>query len=309
MRGAKHTMHNEYELLDSGDGRKLERFGGVTLSRPCGQASWERTKPEIWTDIVASFDREGGWQAQGPAELPASWIVTINDIVMRLKPTPAGHLGVFPETRALWDWITETLKARDGEGLRVLNLFAYSGGATLAAARAGSSVCHLDASRSMVRRARENAGLNGLDSAPIRWIVEDVGKFLDREIRRGRTYDAIMLDPPSFGHGTKGEQYRIDRNLTTTLEQCRALLSDKPAFVLLTSHTQGVTAAELEGLMGQVFGSGDSTSGPMELTGASGVRPVSGGVWTRWSGYESDGSRIESSIHSSSTSEISCSMS
>jgi len=215
--------------------------------------------------------------------MPSSWIVTINDIVMRLKPTPAGHLGVFPETRALWDWITARLKSPDGESLNVLNLFAYSGGATLAAARAGCSVCHLDASRSMVTRARENAGLNGLDSAPIRWIVEDVGKFLAREIRRGRTYDAIMLDPPSFGHGTKGEQYRIDRDLAATLEQCRELLSDEPAFVLLTSHTQGVTAVELESLMGGVLGSGEIISGTMELTGASDVRSVSGGVWTRWS--------------------------
>lgn len=284
MTGARHSLHNDYELLDSGDGRKLERFGDVTLSRPCGQACWEREKPEIWSDAVASFDRESGWRTQGTAELPSSWIVTINDIAMKLKPTPAGHLGVFPETRALWDWITDTLTSSSRRGLNVLNLFAYSGGATLAAARAGAAVCHLDASRSMVTRARENATLNGLDSAPIRWIVEDVGKFLDREIRRGRTYDAIMLDPPSFGHGAKGEQYRIDRDLAATLERCRALLSDRPAFVLLTSHTQGVTAVELEGLMGGVLGSGDIASGAMELTGASDVRPVNGGVWTRWSG-------------------------
>ena len=283
MTGAKHTMHNEYELLDSGDGRKLERFGDVTLSRPCAQAFWGREKPEIWLDATASFDRERGWQTLGSAELPSSWIVTINDIAMKLKPTPAGHLGVFPETRALWDMITDTLVSFGGERLSVLNLFAYSGGATLAAARAGCSVCHLDASRSMVTRARENAGLNGLDSTPVRWIVEDVSRFLGREIRRGRTYDAIMLDPPSFGHGTKGEQYKIDRDLVATLEQCRALLSDGPAFVLLTSHTQGVTAVELEGLLDGVLGSGEIASGAMELTGASCVRPVSGGVWTRWS--------------------------
>lgn len=280
--GAKHTMHNEYELLDSGDGRKLERFGDVILSRPCGQASWEKQRPEIWTEAVASFDRERGWQTRGEAVLPSSWIATTNDIAMRLKPTPAGHLGVFPETRCVWDWITDTLGS-PGEGrANVLNLFAYSGGATLAAARAGCSVCHVDSSQPMVTRARENAVLNRLDAAPIRWIVEDVGKFLDREVRRGRTYDAIMLDPPSFGHGIKGEQYRIDRDLATTLEQCRALLTDGPAFVLLTSHTQGVTAARLESVMRDGLDSGDIASGEMELTGASEVRAVSSGVWTRW---------------------------
>ena len=275
-------MHNEYELLDSGEGRKLERFGDVILSRPCDQASWEKQRSGMWEESAASFDRERGWQTCGNAELPSSWIVTINGIAMRLKPTPAGHLGVFPETRSLWDWITDTLESPDGERANVLNLFAHSGGATLAAARAGCSVCHLDSSRSMVKRARENAGLNQLDAAPIRWIVEDVGRFLDREIRRGREYDAIMLDPPSFGHGVKGEQYRIDADLAVTLGQCRALLTDEPAFVLLTSHTRGVTTAQLESLMGGVLGSGDIASGEMELTGASDVRPVRDGVWVRW---------------------------
>ncbi len=275
-------MRNDYELLDSGDGRKLERFGEVILTRPCDQAFWDKQDAEIWAQAAASFDRETGWSAHGDSKLPTSWVVTINDITMSLKPTPAGHLGVFPETRMLWDWIGETLGSVDGGGASVLNLFAHSGGATLAAARAGSPVCHLDASKSMVTRAKENAALNQLQSAPIRWIVEDVGKFLGREIRRGRTYDAIMLDPPSFGHGVKGEQYRIDRDLVSTLEQCRALLSDSPAFVLLTSHTEGVTGVQLKALMSEVLGSGEIDRGDMELTGAEGVRPVRCGVWARW---------------------------
>jgi len=280
--GAKHTMHSGYELLDSGAGRKLERFGDVVLSRPCGQALWAKQQPEIWERSTASFDRERGWQTHGNAALPSSWIVTINDITLRLQPTPAGHLGVFPETRFLWDWIGDTLTSPDGGSANVLNLFAYSGAATLAAARAGCAVCHVDSSKSMVTRARENAALNQLDAAPIRWIVEDVGKFLAREIRRGREYDAIMLDPPSFGHGTKGEQYRLERDLASTLGQCRALLTDESAFVLLTSHTQGVTKVQLEDLIGDVLDSGVITSGEMQLTGASDVRPVSGGVWARW---------------------------
>lgn len=275
-------MNNEYELLDSGEGRKLERFGEVVLSRPCGQAVWDVREPERWARAAASFDREYGWQTHGDAELPSSWTVTINDIAMLLKPTPAGHLGVFPETRMLWDWITGTLRSPSAATVNVLNLFAHSGGATLAAARAGCSVCHVDSSKSMVARARENAGLNGLDEAPIRWIVEDVGKFLDREIRRGRRYDVIMLDPPSFGHGTKGEQYRIDRDLDSTLRQCRALLTGEPAFVLLTSHTQGVTTARLESLLTDALDCGHVASGEMQLTGASGVRPVNSGMWVRW---------------------------
>lgn len=275
-------MGNEYELLDSGEGRKLERFGDAVLARPCDQAPWERQKPELWGSAAASFDRETGWRKRPGAEPPASWVVSINGMAMRLELTPAGHLGVFPETRRLWDWITGTLEAPGEPPASVLNLFAYSGGATLAAARAGCPVCHVDSSRSMVRRARENAGLNHLEAAPIRWIVEDVGTFLGREIRRGRRYDAIMLDPPSFGHGIKGEQYRIDRDLAKTLEQCRALLTEAPAFVLLTSHTMGVTAAHLEAAMGEALGAGVITSGGMELTGANDVRPVKSGLWTRW---------------------------
>ncbi len=281
--GSNRAMHNEYELLDSGDERKLERFGDVVLSRPCGQATWDAQRPDVWARAAASFDRDHGWRTHLDAGLPSCWDVTINGITMRLKPTPSGHLGVFPETRSLWDWIGEALGSLDEGGLSVLNLFAYSGGATLAAARAGCSVCHVDSSKSMVTRARENAGLNQLGEAPIRWIVEDVGKFLDREIRRGRRYDAIMLDPPSFGRGTKGEQYRIDRDLTSTLEQCRALLTTDPAFVLLTSHTQGVTATHLESLVKGAFEGGALTSGSMELTGAADVRPVNDGLWTRWS--------------------------
>ncbi|MBN2405549.1 MAG: class I SAM-dependent methyltransferase [Coriobacteriia bacterium] len=275
-------MQNEYALLDSGEGRKLERFGYVVLSRPCEQAVWERQDPEAWAVCSASFDREHGWTACGGAQMPDSWVVTINDITMRLKPSPAGHLGVFPETRELWGMVTDTLRGAQVKGSGVLNLFAYSGGATMAAARAGFPVCHLDSSKSMVTRARDNAALNHLGDAPIRWIVEDVNKFLDREIRRGRRYDAIMLDPPSFGRGARGEQYKIDRDLVLTLEKCKALLTEKSVFLLLTSHTRGVTAPQLEGVVGGLMGRGKTATGEMELTGATGVRAVSSGVWVQW---------------------------
>ncbi|MDZ4169471.1 MAG: class I SAM-dependent methyltransferase [Coriobacteriia bacterium] len=285
-------MRNGYELLDSGDGRKLERFGDVVLSRPCGQAVWERRCADAWTAATAAFDKDEGWTALGGTELPPSWDVTIDRITLRLKPSPAGHLGVFPETRWLWGWVTGELSGPHPQPPRVLNLFAYSGGATLAAAGAGCLVCHVDSSKAMVTRARQNAALNQLEAAPIRWIVEDVGKFLDREARRGRVYDAIMLDPPSFGRGTAGEQYRIDKDLGSTLERCRAVLSDTPRFVLLTSHTLGVTVEQLQDRMKEVFGPGQIASGAMELTGESAVRPVTDGVWVRWSLPTKEGSDV-----------------
>lgn len=275
---------NEYELLDSGDGRKLERFGPIVLARPCAQAIWEPQQPEYWDKADASFDRTNGLNWRGRNRIPASWVIPINGIFMKLSTTDFGHLGVFPETRALWNWITDTLKeaAQDGKRLRVLNLFAYSGGATLAAARAGAEVCHLDASRGMVEWAKENAALNKLQEAPIRWIVDDVHKFLNREIRRERRYDAILLDPPSFGRGKQGELYKIEKDLITTLRSCRAVLAERPVFFMLTSHTPGFSPEVLKNLLSQLLGEGSVECGEMMLTGAKGVLDVPNGNWARW---------------------------
>jgi 23S rRNA (cytosine1962-C5)-methyltransferase len=276
---------NEYELLDSGHGAKLERFGEIILSRPCAQAVWEPRNPHLWQKATAVFDREGGLNWHGRERVPASWVVAINGLRMKLSTTDFGHLGVFPETRALWDWITATLQAAQAVAsrpLNVLNLFAYSGGATLAAARAGCQVCHLDASRGMVEWARENAAMNGLQEAPVRWIVDDVNKFLAREIRRERTYDAVILDPPSFGHGKKGELYKIEKDLMTTLKNCRAVLSDRPVFVLLTSHTPGFSPVVLRNLLEQLLPDGSLACGEMLLTGAEDVFPLPNGNWARW---------------------------
>lgn len=276
---------NEYELLDSGNGAKLERFGHVVLARPCAQAIWEPQKPNLWAGASASFDRIDGLNWKGREALPASWGVTINGIRMKLSTTDFGHLGVFPETRSLWDWITGTLleeSRKQKRQLSVLNLFAYSGGATLAAARSGSQVCHLDASKGMVEWARENAALNGLQDAPIRWIVDDVLKFLNREVARGRKYDAIILDPPSFGRGKKGELYKIEKDLMSTLQGCKAVLSDSPGFVLLTSHTPGLSPQVLSNLLTQLLGLGLIESGEMFLTGAPDVLVLPNGNWARW---------------------------
>jgi 23S rRNA (cytosine1962-C5)-methyltransferase len=282
----------DYELLDSGNGAKLERFGKIVLARPCAQALWQPQRPNLWERATATFDREGGLNWHGREALPQSWVAEINGIRMKLSTTDFGHLGVFPETRDLWDWITQTLhEARmQGSGgpqsprpLSVLNLFAYSGGATLAAALAGCEVCHLDASRGMVDWAKENAALNGLKEAPIRWIVDDVSKFLAREATRGHKYDAIMLDPPSFGRGKKGELYKIENDLLATLQACKAILSDQPVFLLLTSHTPGLSPRVLQNLLAQTLGDGGRLEcGEMLLTGARGVLDLPNGNWARW---------------------------
>ena len=276
---------NEYALLDSGHGRKLERFGTVTLDRPCAQAVWAPANPSRWKQADAFFTRKQGLEWRGREQLPDVWHAKVNGITMKLSTTDFGHLGVFPETRAMWDWITETLSKeapRRKEPLNFLNLFAYSGGATLAGAKGGAHCCHVDASKGMVQWARENAELNGLTDHPIRWIVDDCNKFLQREIRRGRRYDAILLDPPSFGRGKGGELYKIEQALLDTLKLVKGVLSDRPCFVYLTSHTPGFTPIVLKNLLEQLLPKGKLECGEMLLTGDSDVFEVPSGTWSRW---------------------------
>jgi 23S rRNA (cytosine1962-C5)-methyltransferase len=272
---------NEYELLDSGNGKKLERFGAIILSRPCAQAVWHPQKPQLWKQAHASFDRRKGLHWHNRAQIPEQWIVPVADVRMKLSPTDFGHLGVFPETRELWHWIRKSIASQQ-RNIRFLNLFAYSGGATLAAAQAGAECCHLDASKGMVDWARENAVLNELQDAPIRWIVDDVKKFLRREVRRGRTYEAVLLDPPSFGRGKGGELYKIEADLIETLELVREVLSDTPLFVLLTSHTPGFSPIVLRNLLAQLLSGGTLECGEMLLTGAEDVYQLPNGNWARW---------------------------
>ncbi|MGJ8648737.1 MAG: class I SAM-dependent methyltransferase [Opitutaceae bacterium] len=276
---------NEYALIDSGHGRKLERFGEITLDRPCAQAVWSPARPQLWKQADASFTRKDGLQWKGREQLPDVWHATVNDIKMKLSTTDFGHLGVFPETRDMWDWITRTLAAeapKRKEPLKFLNLFAYSGGATLAGARGGATCCHVDASKGMVQWARENAALNGLTDHPIRWIVDDCNKFLQREIKRGNRYDGILLDPPSFGRGKGGELYKIEQALLDTLKLVKGVLSDKPSFVYLTSHTPGFTPIVLNNLLRQLISGGKVEDGEMLLTGEPEALPVPSGTWARW---------------------------
>ena len=279
-------MNDDYRLLDSGDGRKFERFGKHTLVRPCSQALWRPTLAGgEWARADASFDREDGNRWHGRGNLPKEWTIETAGIRFKLGGTDFGHLGIFPEQRAQWKWIRETVRAARAEGrtVRVLNLFAYSGGSTLAAALGGAEVCHLDASKGMVEWARENAALNGLADAPIRWIVDDAHKFMKREIRRDRRYDAIILDPPTFGRGAGGEMYKIERDLKETLGLVKDLLLDSPLFVLFSSHTPGLSPIVAENVLGQLWPSATLESGEMLLEGSP--LPCPSGIFCRaWFG-------------------------
>ena len=275
----------EYSLVDSGNGRKLERFGPVTLARPCAQAVWKPSlPPETWRAADASFDREEGNRWSGRGRLPDHWTIRVDGTLFHLATTDFGHLGIFPEQRAQWRWLRETCAAAAARGRapEVLNLFAYSGGSSLACARAGARVTHLDASRGMVDWAAENAKSNGLST--IRWIVDDAHKFLRREARRGRRYDGIVLDPPSFGRGSNGETYVIERDLVETLALCSAVLAPDPLFVLLSAHTPGCSPQVLENVLLQAFDAtpADVSSGEMLLEGAPGVFPLPSGNWARF---------------------------
>ena len=270
---------DQYQLVDAGAGRKLERFGQYVLDRPCAQAVWKPAlPPEEWRRLAdAFFTREHGnrWEFRDRA-VAKGWRCVLEGITFLVRPTDFGHVGVFPEHAFGWRRITEAAGGRD---LEVLNLFAYSGGATLAAARAGCRVCHLDASRKMTDWARENAAANHLDDHPVRWIVDDVRKFLQREIRRRHRYDAIILDPPSFGRGTNQELFQIDHNMLDLLDLCRQVLADTPAFVLLTCHTPGYTPTVLGHLVRQTLPRGACDTGEMLIPGPI---PIPSGAYAWW---------------------------
>lgn len=274
-----------YELLDAGDGRKLERFGRFVLDRPCAQAVWHpQREPQLWTRADAFFTREHGahWQFR-TAAVRNGWNCTLGGVNMALRPTDFGHVGMFPEHSLGWTMMQRAIRAAKRPAPpSVLNLFAYSGGATLAAAQAGAEVCHLDASRKMVDWARENAALNHLQDAPIRWITDDVQKFLKREIRRGRRYDGIVLDPPSFGRGTNQELFLIDNNMLEVLDLCKQVLSDAPLFVLLTCHTPGYTPLVLNHLLTQLLPPGKIDAGEMTLPAPPQVFTVPSGTYAWW---------------------------
>ena len=236
----------DYEVLDCSGGEKLERWGDFLLIRPDPQVIWETPKENRgWRRPNGHYHRSakggGEWEF---FDLPQQWTIGYHGLTFNLKPFSFKHTGLFPEQAANWDWFGEKIQ-KAGRPIIVLNLFAYTGGATLAAAKAGASVTHVDASKGMVGWAKENAKSSGLEDAPIRWIVDDCGKFVEREIRRGNHSDAIIMDPPSYGRGPKGEIWKIEDAIHPLVKLCAQLLSDKPLFFLINSYTTGLAPAVL----------------------------------------------------------------
>jgi 23S rRNA (cytosine1962-C5)-methyltransferase len=285
----------DYELRDFGAGRKLECFGPWLLDRPCPAASDVRPqRRDTWREAMARYEADraaGGAGSPSPEAWPAreaTLAVPLDgerEFRMQLEPLPSGQVGIFPEQWPLWRWLAERCAA-SATPLKVLNLFAYTGGSTLACATAGAEVVHVDAARSVVERARANAGASGLAEHPVRWIVEDALKFCRREAKRGNRYDAVILDPPTYGHGPKGEEWQIKRDLLPLLEVCGALVERRPKFVLLTCHTPGLGPADLSAYLADgVFGhcGQPPRTGELALETADGRRLPSG-VFARWPG-------------------------
>ncbi|MCL2401584.1 MAG: class I SAM-dependent methyltransferase [Oscillospiraceae bacterium] len=236
----------DYELIDCSAGERLERWGRYTLIRPDPQAIWQTAKTHpSWSMADARYERSskgGGRWISG--NLPGKWDISYGDLTFNLSLMNFKHTGLFPEQAVNWEYIAEKIRGANRE-INVLNLFAYTGGATLAAAQAGAKVCHVDASRGMVARARDNAQSSGLEDAPIRWIVDDCAKFIEREIRRGRKYDALIMDPPSYGRGPSGEIWKLEDDLYGFVNLCKGILSDNPLFVLINSYTTGLSPMTL----------------------------------------------------------------
>ena len=235
----------DFEVLDTGAGEKLERWGDYLLARPDPQVIWPRAQEKLWSRAQAHYTRSerGGGAWDFKERLPERWEVSYGDLRFYVRPTGFKHTGLFPEQAANWDAMAALLKKRPGA--RVLNLFAYTGGATISAAKAGASVTHVDASKGMVAWAKENAAASGLADAPIRYLVDDCVKFVERELRRGNTYDGIIMDPPSYGRGPKGEIWKIEDSIYPFIELTEKLLSDKPLFFLVNSYTTGLQPAVL----------------------------------------------------------------
>ncbi len=274
----------DYELIDTSDGERLERWGRYILIRPDPQVLWKNAREsKLWQRADAGYRRSStGGGAWSENTLPASWTISYRDLVFRVKPMGFKHTGLFPEQAANWDWFSKLIREA-GRPIRVLNLFAYTGGATVAAAKAGASVCHVDAAKGMVAAAKENAALSGLADAPIRYIVDDCQKFVEREIRRGNTYDGIIMDPPSYGRGPTGEVWKIEESVDALVRLTARVLSPNPLFFLLNSYTTGLSPSAMryitEMRLGRIFGGkseAEELGLPVSQTGS--ILPCGGSV-------------------------------
>jgi 23S rRNA (cytosine1962-C5)-methyltransferase len=243
----------DYELLDCSGGEKLERWGKYVLRRPDPQAIWQTPKDRDWDRADAVYRRsESGGGKWIKSDVPDSWQIREGNLTFNVKLMNFKHTGIFPEQASNWAFIDDAVR-HAGRSIRVLNLFAYTGAATLAAAAAGASVCHVDAAKGMVSWAKENAAASGLSEKPIRWIVDDCRKFVEKEIRRGKTYDAIIMDPPSYGRGPGGEVWKLEKNLWPFVKLCAGVLSEEPLFWLISSYTTGLSPTVLSYITESIF--------------------------------------------------------
>lgn len=244
----------DFELVDCSDGEKLERWGQYFLVRPDPQAIWVTPRTnEHWFNSNGHYRRsESGGGSWNKGRLPESWKICYRDLTFLVKPMNFKHTGLFPEQAVNWDWVSDRIREA-GREISVLNLFAYTGGATVACAKAGASVCHVDAAKGMVAWGKENAAASGLADAPIRWIVDDCAKFVEREIRRGHRYDAIIMDPPSYGRGPGGEVWKLEKDLWPFVSLCAGVLSENPLFVLINSYTTGLSPTVLSYITESIF--------------------------------------------------------
>lgn len=288
---------DDYALLDSGEGRKLERYGSVIVDRPDAQAIWKHSSPDLWDEAQAVFsadnDEEGAGRWKRAPGLDDEWNMSFQDVRFICRFSAFRHVGVFPEQAAHWAWFAERISRakKAGRTLKILNLFGYTGVASLVAAASGAEVTHVDASKKAIAWARENQALSGLENKPIRWICDDAAKFVAREGRRGNVYDGIILDPPKYGRGPKGEVWQVMENLPGLMDDCRAILAPKADFMILTAYAIRASFFMAHELMRDRVGDmdGSLTSGELVLTEqpsegakAQNTRRLSTSMYSRW---------------------------
>ena len=277
----------DYKIIDMADGQKLEKWGDIILSRPDPQIVWKnKSYPEEWKKANAIYSRSktGGGSWEYKKKIPSAWQIKYKDLTFNIKPMGFKHTGLFPEQAVNWDWMRDKIKNSKRE-IKVLNLFAYTGGATVACLSAGASVCHVDSSKGMVTWAKENVTSSGLAEKKVRYIVDDVVKFVNREIRRGNKYDAIIMDPPSYGRGANGEVWQFENNIYDLVELCTKVLSDKPLFFLINSYTTGISSSVLANILNLTISKrykGKVESGEIGLPMEKSSLVLPAGIYGRW---------------------------
>lgn len=277
----------DYKLIDMADGQKLENWGEILLSRPDPQIVWkDKSFPSKWQNVNAIYNRSktGGGSWEYKTKLPNNWQIKYKELTFNIKPMGFKHTGLFPEQAVNWDWMINKIK-KAGREIKVLNLFAYTGGATCACLSAGASVCHVDSSKGMVSWAKENVESSNLNDRKVRYIVDDVNKFVAREIRRENKYDAIIMDPPSYGRGTNGEVWQFENNIYDLINLCKNVLSENPLFVLINSYTTGISNIVLQNILNLTIAKkygGKVESGEIGLPMENSKLILPCGIYSRW---------------------------